>query len=87
MAATASARAALVKERPKLTYKPHTGPLRPFFSPKPFLMPAAAAQHRKPLGNKANNGNVGPAAGAAAGKAHAPVVVKPGAAAVAKPGL
>jgi hypothetical protein len=88
VAATASAKAALLKDRPrpKLNYKPHTGPLRPFFSPKPFLMPHHQQQHqqqhqRKPLGAKSNvNGVVVGGATPVSGGSKlnpGPVVAKP----------
>ncbi len=89
LAPTASAKAALLKERPKLNYKPHTGPLRPFFSPKPFLVqqhqqqgpPAQQpAQQRKPLGFK---GNMAMATTKSKKASVGPVVAKPPASAAA----
>lgn len=84
MAATASAKAALLKERPKINYRPHTGKLRPFFSPKPFLAPQQE-QQRKPLGAKVNMTNRVAAATTmtvgAGMKGAGPVVAKPAAAA------
>lgn len=86
VAATASAKAALLKERPKLNYKPHIGKLRPFFSPKPFLVPQHQQQNqqqqqqRKPLGSKVNaaNGAAGGATTTAAMMGAGPVMAKPG---------
>lgn len=76
----------MLKERPKLSYKPHTGPLRPFFSPKPFLARPQAngqqQQQRKPLGAMGNvNIRAGSTLGVGIGKPDGgAVVVKPAAA-------
>lgn len=85
VSATASAKAALLKERPKINYRPHTGKLRPFFSPKPFLAPQQEQQQRRPLGAKVNMTNRVAAATTmtvgAGMKGPGPVVAKPAAAA------
>lgn len=79
VAATASAKAALLKERPKINYRPHTGKLRPFFSPKPFL-------ERNLLGAKVNMTNRAAATTTvgAGRKGAGPVVAKLAAAAATK---